>query len=42
MKLVLKEHGKESAMVDAIKEKTGIDFKKKMTVEEALKLARRT
>ena len=27
------------SMVDAIKEQTGIDFKKKMTVEEALKLA---
>lgn len=27
------------SMVDAIKEKTGIDFKKEMTVEEALKLA---
>ena len=26
-------------MVDAIKEATGIDFKKEMTVEEALKLA---
>ena len=30
---------KRVSMVDAIKEKTGIDFKKKMTVEEALKLA---
>lgn len=30
---------KRISMVDAIKEKTGIDFKKEMTVEEALKLA---
>lgn len=30
---------KRVSMVDAIKEQTGIDFKKKMTVEEALKLA---
>ena len=30
---------KRVSMVDAIKEKTGIDFKKEMTVEEALKLA---
>ena len=30
---------KRVSMIDAIKEKTGIDFKKKMTVEEALKLA---
>ena len=28
------------SMVDAIKEKTGIDFKKEMTVEEALELAK--
>ena len=31
---------KRISMVDAIKEKTGIDFKKEMTVEEALKLAK--
>ena len=31
---------KRISMVDAIKEKTGIDFKKEMTVEEALELAR--
>ncbi len=31
---------KRISMVDAIKEKTGIDFKKKMTVDEALKLAK--
>ena len=30
---------KRISMVDAIKEKTGIDFSKKMTVDEALKLA---
>ena len=30
---------KRISMVDAIKEKTGIDFKKKMSVEDALKLA---
>ena len=30
---------KRISMVDAIKEKVGIDFKKEMTVEEALKLA---
>ncbi len=30
---------KRISMVDAIKEQTGIDFKKEMTVEEALKLA---
>ncbi len=30
---------KRVSMVDAIKEQTGIDFKKKMTVKEALKLA---
>ena len=30
---------KRVSMTDAIKEKTGIDFKKEMTVEEALKLA---
>ena len=30
---------KRVSMTDAIKEQTGIDFKKKMTVEEALKLA---
>lgn len=30
---------KKISMVDAIKEKVGIDFKKEMTVEEALKLA---
>ncbi len=30
---------KRVSMVDAIKEKTGIDFKKEMSVEEALKLA---
>jgi len=30
---------KRVSMVDAIKEQTGIDFKKEMTVEEALKLA---
>ena len=30
---------KRVSMVDAIKEKTGIDFKKEMTVDEALKLA---
>lgn len=30
---------KRVSMVDAIKENTGIDFKKEMTVEEALKLA---
>jgi len=30
---------KRVSMVDAIKEKTGIDFKKEMTVEEALELA---
>ena len=30
---------KRISMVDAIKEKTGIDFKKEMTVDEALKLA---
>ena len=30
---------KRISMVDAIKEKTGIDFKKEMSVEEALKLA---
>ena len=30
---------KRISMVDAIKEQTGIDFKKKMTVEEAMKLA---
>ena len=30
---------KRISMTDAIKEKTGIDFKKEMTVEEALKLA---
>ena len=31
---------KRISMVDAIKEKTGIDFKQEMTVEEALKLAK--
>ena len=31
---------KRISMVDAIKEKTGIDFKKEMTVEEALELAK--
>lgn len=31
---------KRVSMVDAIKEKTGIDFKKEMTVEEALNLAK--
>ena len=31
---------KRISMVDAIKEKTGIDFKKEMSVEEALKLAK--
>ena len=31
---------KRVSMVDAIKEQTGIDFKKEMTVEEALKLAK--
>ena len=31
---------KRISMVDAIKRKTGIDFKKEMTVEEALELAR--
>lgn len=30
---------KRISMVDAIKEQTGIDFKKQMTIEEALKLA---
>ena len=30
---------KRISMVDAIKEKTGIDFKKEMTIDEALKLA---
>jgi len=30
---------KRVSMIDAIKEQTGIDFKKEMTVEEALKLA---
>ena len=32
---------KRISMVDAIKEKTGIDFKQEMTVEEALKLAKK-
>ena len=35
----LEEPWKRISMVDAIKEKTGIDFSKKMTVDEALKLA---
>ena len=35
----LSGHWKRVSMTDAIKEKTGIDFKKEMTVEEALKLA---
>lgn len=35
----LEGHWKRISMVDAIKEQTGIDFKKEMTVEEALALA---
>lgn len=36
----LKGPWKRISMVDAIKEETGIDFKKKMTVNDALKLAK--
>ena len=36
----LKGPWKRISMVDAIKEQTGIDFKKEMSVEEALKLAK--
>ncbi len=36
----LKGPWKKISMVDAIKEETGIDFKKKMTVNDALKLAK--
>lgn len=36
----LKGPWKRVSMVDAIKEKTGIDFKKEMTVEEALEIAK--
>lgn len=38
--ICLKGPWKRISMVDAIKEKTGIDFKKEMTVEEALELAK--
>jgi len=38
-KIDLKSPWKRISMVDAIKEETGIDFKKKMTVEKALELA---
>ena len=39
MILILAGPWKRISMVDAIKEVTGIDFKKEMTVEEALELA---